>query len=49
MIGYPQLSRFPEVEDAGWSAIRDALCGQCTPVAATHAIQQAAEKVLASE
>jgi multiple sugar transport system substrate-binding protein len=48
MISYPQLARFPEVEDAGWSAIRDALRGQCTPVEATRAIQQAAERVLAS-
>ena len=30
MITYPPLARFPEIEDAGWSAIRDALTGRCT-------------------
>ena len=49
MISYPQLARFPDVEDAGWSAIRDALRGECTAVEATRAIQRAAERVLASE
>ena len=47
MITYPPLVRFPEVEDAGWSAIRDAIIGRCTPRDATDAIQAAAHEVLA--
>ena len=47
MITYPPLARFPEIEDAGWSAIRDALRGQLSPRAAARAIQSAAEQVLA--
>jgi multiple sugar transport system substrate-binding protein len=47
MITYPPLARFPEIEDAGWSAIRDALRGIHTPEAAADAIQSAAEHVLA--
>ena len=47
MITYPPLARFPEIEDAGWSAIRDALRGECTPAQAARAIQAAAEHVLA--
>jgi len=47
MITYPPLVRFPEIEDAGWSAIRDALTGRCTPSDATRAIQAAAHEVLA--
>ena len=46
MITYPPLARFPEIEDAGWSAIRDALRGGHTPSAAARAIQAAAEAVL---
>jgi ABC-type glycerol-3-phosphate transport system substrate-binding protein len=46
MITYPPLARFPEIEDAGWSAIRDALRGQQTPAAAAAAIQATAERVL---
>ena len=34
MITYPPLARFPEIEDAGWSAIRDALRGLHSPAAA---------------
>jgi len=48
MITYPALARFPEVEDAGWSAIHDALLGRQTPHATVHAIQSAATAVLAS-
>lgn len=47
MITYPPLARFPEIEDAGWSAIRDALLGRCSPAEAAQAIQAAAEQVLA--
>jgi len=46
MISYPPLARFPEIEDAGWSAIRAALRGQCSPADATAAIQAAAVSVL---
>jgi multiple sugar transport system substrate-binding protein len=47
MITYPPLARFPEIEDAGWSAIRDALRGKHTPVEAAREIQSAVEQVLA--
>jgi multiple sugar transport system substrate-binding protein len=47
MITYPPLVRFPEIEDAGWSAIRDAITGRCTARDATVAIQDAARSVLA--
>ena len=43
MITYPPLARFPEVEDAGWGAIHDALRGATTPAEATKRIQAAAE------
>ena len=46
MITYPPLTRFPEIEDAGWSAIRDAITGRCSSHAATVAIQAAATAVL---
>ena len=47
MITYPPLVRFPEIEDAGWSAIRDAIVGRTDVRAAIAAIQRAAESVLA--
>jgi multiple sugar transport system substrate-binding protein len=47
MITYPPFERFPEIEDAGWSAIRDALRGLHSPRAAARAIQSAAERILA--
>jgi multiple sugar transport system substrate-binding protein len=47
MITYPPLERFPEIEDAGWSAIRDALRGLRSPAAAARAIQSAAELIFA--
>jgi multiple sugar transport system substrate-binding protein len=46
MISYPPLARFPEIEDAGWSAIRDALRGNYNAAQAVAAIQAAAEAVL---
>ena len=46
MITYPPLARFPEIEDAGWSAIREALRGRQSAQAAARAIQAAAEAVL---
>lgn len=47
MITYPPLERFPEIEDAGWSAIRDALRGLRSPAAAARAIQSVSEQILA--
>lgn len=47
MITYPPHPRFPELEDAGWSAINDALRGRCTPEDAVAAVQATAERVLA--
>jgi multiple sugar transport system substrate-binding protein len=46
MITYPPLVRFPEVEEAGWGAIHDALRGELSPAAAVASIQHAAESVL---
>ena len=46
MITYPPLARFPEVEDAGWSAINAALRGEIDPAEATERIQLAAEHAL---
>ena len=47
MLTYPPLARFPEVEDAGWAAIHDALSGARTPDDAVTAMQAAAEAALA--
>ena len=47
MITYPPLARFPEIEDAGWSAINAALRGELTAAAAVDQMQQAAEEALA--
>lgn len=47
MITYPPLARFPEIEDAGWSAIHDVLVGHRSPHDAAEAIQTAASAVLA--
>lgn len=47
MITYPPLVRFPEIEDVGWSAIRDALLGVRSPAAAARVIQSTAEQVFA--
>ena len=46
MITYPPLVRFPEVEDAGWGAIHDALRGELTPAEAAASIQHAAESAI---
>ncbi|MGO9195523.1 MAG: extracellular solute-binding protein [Acidimicrobiales bacterium] len=48
MITYPSLARFPEIEDAGWSAIRDCLLRVHDPAEAVAVIQAAAETVLGS-
>jgi multiple sugar transport system substrate-binding protein len=46
MITYPSLVRFPEVEDAGWDAIHEALTGALTPAEAVERIQIAADAAL---
>ncbi len=48
MITYPSLARFPEIEDAGWSAVRDCLLGTHSAADAAAVIQAAAEAVLGS-
>jgi multiple sugar transport system substrate-binding protein len=45
MITYPSLVRFPEIEDAGWSAIREALRGELSGRDAARTVQAAAERV----
>lgn len=47
MLTYPPLTRFPEIEDAGWGALHRALCGELDPTQAVAEIQAAAEEVLA--
>jgi multiple sugar transport system substrate-binding protein len=46
MITYPAHPRFPEVEDAGWQAINDALHGTRTSRDAVQEIQRRAEEAL---
>jgi multiple sugar transport system substrate-binding protein len=46
MIGYPPHPRFPEVEDAGWQAINEALRGMRGPRSAVQEIQRRAAAVL---
>lgn len=46
MITYPPHPRFPEVEDVGWRAIRDALLGSVSPAEAVAEIQRHAERIL---
>lgn len=47
MITYPPLASFPEIEDAGWSAINAALRGELEPKACVERVQRVAEEVLA--
>jgi multiple sugar transport system substrate-binding protein len=47
MLTYPPLVRFPEVEEAGWGAIHDALTGDIDAATAVARMQAAAEGVLA--
>lgn len=49
MITYPSLARFPEIEDAAWSAIHQALQGTIDARAAVRAMQAAAERVLTAD
>lgn len=46
MITYPPHPRFPEVEDAGWSAIRGALLGEMSAADACAAMQASAAAIL---
>lgn len=46
MITYPSLDRFPEIEDAGWSALREALAGRLDAKDAVRAVQRSADAVL---
>lgn len=46
MITYPSLTRFPAVEDAGWSMIREVLRHRLTPEEALMHMQQSAQQVL---
>jgi len=46
MITYPSLTRFPAVEDAGWSVIQSVLRHRSTPEEALERMQRAAEDVL---
>ena len=48
MITYPPLARFPEVEDACWSALHELLLGNGTPASAVAAMQHAADRALAA-
>ncbi len=46
MITYPPHPRFPELEDAGWSALNAALRGELRPDDAVREIQAVADRVL---
>jgi multiple sugar transport system substrate-binding protein len=47
MLTYPPLERFPEVEDAAWGALHDALQGTIDATEAVARMQAAAEAILA--
>ena len=49
MITYPPHARFPELEDAGWGALHDALRGEVAPADAVARIQAVAEQVLGDD
>ena len=48
MLTYPPLVRFPEVEDAAWGALHDALTGATTAAGAVTRVQAAAEGILSA-
>ncbi len=48
MLTYPPLERFPEIEDAAWGAIHDALVGACDAATAVERMQSAADAALAA-
>jgi multiple sugar transport system substrate-binding protein len=47
MITYPQMERFPLIEDAGWAAINSALRGEVQPTEAARLMQTRATEILA--
>jgi multiple sugar transport system substrate-binding protein len=47
MLTYPPLERFPEVEDAAWGALHDAIVGRIDAPAAVERMQAAAIAALA--
>jgi multiple sugar transport system substrate-binding protein len=49
MITYPSHVRFPEVEDAGWMLINEALRGTRSPQDAVETLQRIAQKVFATD
>ncbi len=46
MLTYPPLAQFPEIEDAGWGALRRALRREIDAATALAEMQSAAERVL---
>ncbi len=46
MITYPPHARFPELEDAGWASVRQAIRGEITAREALTTMQATAERVL---
>ena len=49
MITYPALARFPEIEDAGWMALRSVFVGDSTVTDAVDAIATAITTVANTE
>jgi multiple sugar transport system substrate-binding protein len=49
MITYPPLTHFPEIEDAGWQAIREALRDATSSTHAVERVQAVAEAALRRE
>ena len=45
MITYPPLAHFPEIEDAGWSVIHEAVLGRISPAEAVARVQYRAESL----
>src|SRR4029079_15276484 len=46
MLTYPPLERFPEVEDAGWQAIHEALRGVSRPHAVAALVKRGAQSTI---
>ncbi|MEO6495620.1 MAG: hypothetical protein ABIP99_22545 [Ilumatobacteraceae bacterium] len=49
MIISPPLVDFPQIEDAGWSAIHDALLGRISQAASVAQMQRRAESILTAD
>ena len=49
MLTYPPLERFPEIEDAAWGALHDAIVGTIDAPTAVERMQAAADAALAVE